>query len=109
VRVEIDRQDDGVFAISVWDDGRGISAEALRRQLVESGRKSAAEADGMSDREVVAMLFEAGFTSSATANPHAGRGVGLDLIRDLIANMGARLRIATLPNAYTRFTLLVRA
>jgi two-component system chemotaxis sensor kinase CheA len=109
VRVEIDRQEDGMLALSVWDDGRGISAAALRRQLIETGRKSAAEAAGMSDREVVAMLFEAGFTSATAANPHAGRGVGLDLIRDLIARVGARLRIATLPNAYTRFTLLVRA
>ncbi len=109
VRVEVDRQEDGTLAVSVWDDGRGISADALRRQLVDSGRRSAEEAVRMSERELIAMLFEPGFTTADTANPHAGRGVGLDVIRDLIVRLGARLKIATTPNGYTRFTLLVKA
>lgn len=109
VRVEVVRQEDGMLAVSVWDDGRGICTETLRHHLAESGRRSAAEAARMSDREVIAMLFEPGFTCAATTNPHAGRGVGLDVIRDLVARLGARLRIATTPNSHTRFTLLVPA
>ncbi len=109
VRVEVARQEDGTLAVSVWDDGRGICADTLRQHLVASGRRSAEEAARMSDREVIAMLFEPGFTSADEANAHAGRGVGLDLVRELIARLGARLRIATAPNSHTRFTLLVPA
>ncbi|MCA1973260.1 MAG: Hpt domain-containing protein [Caenispirillum sp.] len=109
VRVEVDRQDDGTLAVSVWDDGRGICIETLRRHLVATGRKSAEEAARMNERELMTVLFEPGFTTATEANAHAGRGVGLDVLRELVARIGARLRIASAPNAYTRFTLLVKA
>lgn len=109
VRVEVTRQEDGALAVSVWDDGRGICVETLRRHLVESGRNDAADVARMNDREVIAVLFEPGFSSAAATDAHAGRGVGLDLLRDLISRLGARLRIATAPKSYTRFTLLVPA
>lgn len=109
VRVEVERQAGDILAVSVWDDGRGICADSLRRQLVDSGRKSTEEAARMSERDLFALLFEPGFSTAATANPHAGRGVGLDVLRELVARLGARLKIATVPNSYTRFTLLVKA
>ena len=108
VRVEVERQEDGTLSVSVWDDGRGICTQALRNQLIACGRKSQEETARMSEREVIAMLFEPGFSTAATANPHAGRGVGLDMLREIVTRLGARLRIATVPNGYTRFTLLVK-
>ena len=109
IRLELACHDDGTLALSVWDDGRGISPDGLRRQLIESGRRSSEEVAGMSDQAVVATLFEPGFTSASVADAHSGRGVGLDLIRDLLSRLGARIRVATRANAFTRFTLLVSA
>ncbi len=108
VRIVVEPRDDDLVAVSVWDDGRGICAETLRGELVASGRKSADEVAGMNDREVVAQLFEPGFSTAGSVNRHAGRGVGLDVIRELIGRLGAGLRVSSLPRQYTQFTLLVR-
>ncbi len=59
----------------------------------------------MSDREVVAALFEPGVSTAAEITRRAGRGVGLDVVGTLARETGARLKLASAPNAYTRFTL----
>ncbi len=109
IRVVVEQRDDEMLAVSVWDDGRGICAETLRRELVAAGRKSAEEVAGMDDRAIVAQLFEPGFSTATAVSRHAGRGVGLDVIRELIGRLGAKLRVSTLPRQYTQFTLLVKA
>ncbi|CAG0954763.1 partial Chemotaxis protein CheA, partial [Burkholderiales bacterium] len=61
------------------------------------------------DRAIVAQLFEPGFSTATAVSRHAGRGVGLDVIRELIGRLGAKLRVSTQPRQYTQFTLLVKA
>jgi len=105
VRIELTRSADGGLELTVADDGRGIDVHTLRRQLVAAGHRDAGQVAAMSDREVVATLFEPGFSTAAEVTQHAGRGVGLDVLNALVRETGARLRIASAPRAYTRFTL----
>lgn len=105
VRIELQRIADGSLQLTVADDGRGIDVHVLRRQLVAGGHRNAEEVAAMSDREVVASLFDPGFSTAAEVTPHAGRGVGLDVLNALVRETGARLRVASAPRAYTRFTL----
>jgi signal transduction histidine kinase len=109
IRVVVEPREDDLVAVSVWDDGRGICADTLRHELVALGRKSKEEVAQMNDREVVAQLFEPGFSTATAVNRHAGRGVGLDLIRALLTRLGASLRVSSQPKHYTKFTLLVKA
>lgn len=105
VRIELTRIADGSLELVVSDDGRGIDVHVLRRQLVAAGHRNAEQVAAMSDREVVATLFEPGFSTATEVTQHAGRGVGLDVLNALVRETGARLRIASSPRAYTRFTL----
>lgn len=104
VRVEFLPAADGSLSLSVRDDGRGISCARIRARLLELGH-TPERVQAMSEKELLACLFTPGFSLLEKAHEHAGRGVGLDLIRDMAARAGARLRLSTLPNTYTQFTL----
>ncbi|WP_172642469.1 ATP-binding protein [Azoarcus sp. KH32C] len=105
LRIEFQRTADGGLELTVADDGRGIDVAALRRHLVDAGYRDADAVQAMSDREVVATLFEPGVSTAASVTEHAGRGVGLDAISALARETGARLKLASTPRTYTRFTL----
>jgi HPt (histidine-containing phosphotransfer) domain-containing protein/histone H3/H4 len=105
LRIELLRADDGGIELTISDDGRGIDVAGVRRRLEESGAREPSAVAAMSDREVVAALFEPGVSTAAEITRHAGRGVGLDVVGTLARETGARLKLASAPNAYTRFTL----
>ncbi len=109
VRLEVRPQGDGALSLVVRDDGRGIHVPTLRRRLVEDGHKRAEDVERMSDQEIVATLFQAGVSTADEVTEHAGRGVGLNVVSDLAEQVGAQLRIASQPNAYTEFTVSLRA
>lgn len=76
----------------------------LARQLFTAGQLAA-----MSDEQVIATLFEPGFSSLDSAHPHAGRGDGLSVVKEALRQLGGRLRISSRPNSHTRFILQIKA
>lgn len=109
VRVEIRPQQDGSLNLVVRDDGRGINVPLLRRRLVEDGHKRADEVERMNDHEIIATLSQTGISTAERVSAHAGRGVGLNLVSDLASEAGAQLRVTSQPNAFTEFTVSMRA
>ena len=105
LRVELIRTANGGFELTIADDGRGIDVDGVRRRLVQAGHRDAEMVAAMSDREVVATLFQPGVSTASEVTRHAGRGVGLDVIGTLARETGARLKLTSAPRAYTRFTL----
>lgn len=105
VQVEVKPHADGVLSLRVRDDGRGICVPTLRRRLVEGGHKRAEDVERMNDQEIVATLFQTGISTADQISEHAGRGVGLNLVSELATGIGARLRIASTPGAFTEFTV----
>lgn len=97
-------QGDSVF-IEIGDDGRGIDPARIRASLVSSGRMSKAAADALDDTRAVATIFDAGFSTRDEADELAGRGVGLDVVRDTVARLGGEITVASTAGEGTRFTL----
>jgi chemosensory pili system protein ChpA (sensor histidine kinase/response regulator) len=95
---------DAVF-LEVADDGAGIDAAKVRASLVASGRLTADEAAGASDEQIVAAIFEPGVSTREGADELAGRGVGLDVVRENIARLGGEIAVASRPGAGTRFSI----
>ncbi len=95
---------DAVF-LEVSDDGAGIDPARVRASLIAAGRITPEAAEGASDEQLVAAIFEPGVSTRDTADELAGRGVGLDVVRENIARLGGDIAVASTPGAGARFTI----
>ena len=95
----------GMFIVTVKDDGRGIDLDAVRKSVVEKGMVSQEMADGLKQEELLEFLFLPGFSTKKDVSKVSGRGVGLDVVRDMIQRVRGTVRIFTNPGAGTTFEL----
>ncbi|MDP2433092.1 MAG: Hpt domain-containing protein [Pseudomonadota bacterium] len=97
------RQEGNEIVLNLSDDGGGIDHAAVRARAIVIGWLAAnAEA---SDEQLDALLFRPGFSTAAEVTELAGRGIGLDVVRNEIAGIGGRVRLETSPGTGTRFTI----
>lgn len=104
--------------ITVSDDGRGIDRSMVRRRAVEQGlvndgaatpSPSAENSAGVTDDDVLNVIFEPGFSTATEVTEFAGRGVGLDVVKLAVESLGGRLRLDTQLGHGTTFTLVLPA
>lgn len=77
--------------ITVSDDGAGLDAVKIRRKAIDRGLLLADEE--ISDHELYKMIFAAGFSTNSTITKVSGRGVGMDVVRKEIENLGGMVSI----------------
>jgi chemosensory pili system protein ChpA (sensor histidine kinase/response regulator) len=93
--------------VEVEDDGRGVDFDRVQATAVDSGFLSADDADRLTRRELVDLLFRPGFSTSPRRTELAGRGVGLDVVRSNINNLNGEIEVETEKGIGSRFTLKV--
>ncbi len=98
------RQDGTLLGLEVSDDGRGVDTAALRDRLVETGRWSHARAQLATDADVLDALGT-GVSVRGDADELAGRGIGLDLVRQTIARLGGEVKVLSAPGRGTTFIM----
>ena len=91
--------------IEVIDDGRGIEIEQLREKAVSSGLISASEAEEMDSSEVLELIFHPGFSTLSVANESAGRGIGLNVVLNVMREITGSVHIHSQPGKGTKFIL----
>jgi chemotaxis protein histidine kinase CheA len=101
--IYVSDQGDGMVELSFRDDGRGIDIEEIRTAAIRSGRLTSEAALTMDARQLTMLIFESGLSTRKTADEDAGRGIGLDTVKDLIARMGGRIRIGATRGEYCHF------
>lgn len=95
----------GTVTLSVRDDGAGIDAQ---RVLAIAQRKGLAkEGTAYSQDQIHEFIFAPGFSTAASVTQLAGRGVGLDVVRDAISRLGGVVSVASTPGRGTEFTLTI--
>ncbi len=94
------RSADGQTELIFQDDGRGLDAEALRARAAQLGLSAGPEED------LRQLIFRSGF-STASESLHAGRGVGLDLVRSRIEALGGRVEVHSQPGRFCAFRILL--
>ena len=105
----------GLAAIVIRDDGRGIDPAELRAKAVERGVMDASTARQKTDEDMLDLVFKTGFSTSAVVTEISGRGVGMDVARETMHQLGGDARVQTLkghgtevhlhfPLAESRFT-----
>jgi two-component system chemotaxis sensor kinase CheA len=103
--IEVERRADRI-AFRCRDDGRGVSLEAVRRAAEQKGMLSA-NAPPLSQRDTLDLLLKGGLSTASTVTEIAGRGVGLDLIRDVANRLGGELHLESLAGAGMTLELLI--
>jgi len=81
------------IVISVSDDGRGMDPDVLRRKAVEKGIIDATQAARLSEVECYELIFRPGFSTAAQISDISGRGVGMDVVKTRVAELGGTLQI----------------
>jgi two-component system chemotaxis sensor kinase CheA len=79
--------------VEVTDDGRGIDPEVVRRQASEKRILPADELAALPDERVVDLVFSAGFSTASTVSDISGRGIGMDVVRAAIEQIGGRVSL----------------
>ncbi|MEW6512916.1 MAG: ATP-binding protein [Pseudomonadota bacterium] len=103
--IYISRRDDGGIDLGFRDDGRGISVERIRQAAVNKGRLTPEAAAALEPRRIIGLIFEPGMSTRQAVNGDAGRGAGLDAVRDIVTRMGGNIRIGTTANEYCHFRI----
>jgi len=93
--------------VEVEDDGGGIDYDRVRKTALEQGLYSAEQAERLTDRELLELLFHPGFSTAERKSELAGRGVGLDVVRANLTVLNGEIDVDTQKNVGTRFTLKV--
>jgi chemotaxis protein histidine kinase CheA len=101
------RHQGNIVIIEVEDDGRGVDFDKIRRRWVESGLGSALEVGRLSNRELLSALFLPGFSTADRVTDVSGRGVGLDIVKRNIENLGGQVEAVTEPGRLSRFTIRI--
>lgn len=86
-------QQGGNVLLEISDDGRGIDPVRLKRKAVEKNVITAAQAQAMSDREAINLIFAPGFSTAEKVTDVSGRGVGMDVVRSNIEKLGGHVEV----------------
>ena len=79
--------------ITVTDDGKGMDPELLRRKAVEKGLLDADQAARLDEHECYELVFRPGFSTASQVSDISGRGVGMDVVKTKIVELGGTLAI----------------
>ena len=93
----------GDVVIQIWDDGGGVDLDAVRRKAESLGLITP-DVD-LSDRQLLEYIFHAGFTTSDSISQISGRGVGMDVVRSEIKQLGGSVDINSQRGQGTRFEI----
>ncbi len=104
IRLEA-RHSAGMLMVIVSDDGPGVNAERLRRSIVEKKLAPPTLAERMHEAELMEFLFLPGFTMKDKVTEISGRGVGLDVVQNMVKSVRGNVRVFTQPGRGTRFQL----
>ncbi len=94
-----------VLSITVSDDGRGIDYQRLRHILIDKSLISSEIASHLEDSEIAEFLFLPGFSTAKEVTEISGRGVGLNVVKDVIQEVGGIVKIISKPGSGTSFLL----
>ena len=86
-------QEGNNVVIEVRDDGNGIDVDAVRNKAIERGTITPEQAESMSEKEIIDLLFLPSFSTAKQVSDVSGRGVGLDVVRSKIESLSGEVEV----------------
>jgi two-component system chemotaxis sensor kinase CheA len=97
----------GTVIVEVIDDGAGIDYERVRQRAISRGLISVEKAHTLNHKELIDLIFLPGFSTRETVTNLSGRGVGMDVVKNNIENIGGSIEITSVPNEGTHVKLKI--
>ncbi len=95
----------GNFHLEVADDGAGIDSTRVKEKAISRGLITAAQAQKMSEAELQALIFAPGLSTAEKVTSVSGRGVGMDVVKTNIEQIGGRVKVESKRGTGTRVHL----
>ncbi|HET8764483.1 MAG TPA: chemotaxis protein CheA, partial [Rhodanobacter sp.] len=93
----------GNIIVRISDDGAGLNHDAIVAKAIERGLVSADH--DLSDDEIAELIFQPGFSTSAKATDLSGRGVGMDVVRRNVRDLGGSVSVKSVAGQGSTFTI----
>jgi two-component system, chemotaxis family, sensor kinase CheA len=100
-------QDGGFITLSIADDGRGLDLNRIRAKTVSLGLVGEAEAARLTDQQIARYIFHPGFSTANAVTNISGRGVGMDVVRTNIEQVGGTVDVRTVMGQGTTIDIKV--
>jgi len=97
----------GHIIIEIADDGRGLDLAGIKAKAVERGFITEAEIAAKSETEICNFIFLPGFSTAAQVTSISGRGVGMDVVRANIEQIGGTVDLKSVPGLGAAFTIKI--
>ena len=93
----------GSIVVEISDDGAGLNREAIVAKALQRGLIASGE--GMTDEAVADLIFQPGFSTAAVTTDLSGRGVGMDVVRRNVVDLGGSIQIRSVAGQGSVFTI----
>lgn len=90
IRISAEQDANGVL-ITVKDDGKGMDLDRILKKAIE--KKLCVSGDGLTKKDILAFIFKPGFSTAAKVTNISGRGVGLDVVRGVVDQLGGYVEV----------------
>ena len=100
-------QDSKWFYLNVKDDGQGVQIDKIKAMAKSGGRYKTSDIDNWSDNQIIDLIFLAGITTAEKADLTAGRGIGMDIIKNKVEKYGGLIQTETETDVFTKFTIKI--
>src|SRR5436305_265764 len=97
----------GHIIIEISDDGRGLNTTRIKQKAVEQGLATESEIEKMTEAQIHKFIFAAGFSTAAQVTSVSGRGVGMDVVRNNIDQIGGTIDVKSVPGEGSSFTIKI--
>ncbi|NLP34603.1 MAG: chemotaxis protein CheA [Clostridiales bacterium] len=98
-------QEGNNVVIEVRDDGAGINVDKIRNKAIDKGSITEEQAERMSDKDIIDLLFQPSFSTAEEVSDVSGRGVGLDVVKTKIEALGGEIEAKTKLGEGTNFII----
>ena len=109
IKVEFRSEGANGYRLIVEDDGAGLNSRRIREAAVARGIVTSEEAARLEPKQLLSLLFRPGFTTQDVVDEDAGRGIGMNVVADLVKQLRGRIGISSGEGRYTRFTIVLPA
>lgn len=99
--------DENYVYLAINDDGAGIDPEKMKKVAVKKGFLSEAEVAGLSEKELINLVFRPGFSSAEKISDVSGRGVGMDVVLSGLKECNGTIQVDSAVNRGTSIKITI--